>query len=108
MYVASFSPVLADRDSGFCFASSEVVFIFGFEYMSDFCLAVLRLKTPNFVPVSIVSAAAERHIAGQKGDKYDRTGEAETHKYIKGVQGQTELCFLPLKWPLLKNIDVCT
>lgn len=23
----------------------------------------------------------ERHVAGQKGEKYDQMGEAETHKY---------------------------
>lgn len=96
MYVVSFLYVLADSDSDFCFASSEFQLIFGFEFV-EFCLAVLILKTTNFNSVSIVSATADRHIAGQKEDKYDQTGEAETHKYIKRCIGPNSYVFLTLK-----------
>lgn len=66
--VRCFFFVCLDSDSDFCFALSEFLLIFGFE----FCLAVLRLETTNFTPVSIMAATAERHIAGQKGEKYDQ------------------------------------
>lgn len=88
MYVVSFLSVLGNSDSDFCFVSCEFLLIFGFEFMFNFVLQFWEWKLPTLIAVSIVSATVERHITGPKGDKHDQTGEAETHKYIKGVLGQ--------------------